>query len=143
MTHSTNPTQKYTRSELVSRLVRAGELQVSGEDQAELDSDFDRETFRFHGPDGFEADSAKLSAYFASVRAAFDDTKITRGIVVADPTTQRARLSYRRAATLFEEHTTSMKRGRFHAASTEAQQTHARRRGQRVHADADGVVLVG
>jgi integrase/recombinase XerC/integrase/recombinase XerD len=30
-----------------------------------------------------------------------------------DPTTQRARLSYRRAATLFEEHTTGMKRGPF------------------------------
>ncbi|WP_405180983.1 site-specific integrase [Nocardia sp. NBC_01377] len=30
-----------------------------------------------------------------------------------DPSTQRARLSYRRAATLFEEHTTGMKRGPF------------------------------
>lgn len=30
-----------------------------------------------------------------------------------DPATQRARLSYRRAATLFEEHTTGMKRGPF------------------------------
>ncbi|WP_328404854.1 tyrosine-type recombinase/integrase [Nocardia sp. NBC_00403] len=30
-----------------------------------------------------------------------------------DPTTRRARLSYRRAATLFEEHTTVMKRGPF------------------------------
>ena len=38
MTDSTNPTQKFTRSELVSRLVRAGELEVSGEDQAEVDT---------------------------------------------------------------------------------------------------------
>ncbi|WP_433566794.1 tyrosine-type recombinase/integrase [Nocardia sp. CA-151230] len=30
-----------------------------------------------------------------------------------DPTTQRARLSYRRAATLFEQHTASMKRDPF------------------------------
>ena len=79
--------QKYTHSELVSRLVRAGELQVSGEDQAELGTYFDQENFRFHGPDGFEADYAGLTAYFASVRAAFDDRKITRGIVVAEGNT--------------------------------------------------------
>ncbi len=84
MTHGTNPTRKFTRSELVSRLVRAGELQVSGEDQAELDTYFDQENFRFHGPGGFESDYAGLTAYFASVRAAFDDRKITRGIVVAE-----------------------------------------------------------
>ena len=76
--------QKFTRSELVARLVRAGELQVSGEDQAELGTYFDQENFRFHGPDGFETDYAGLSAYFASVRAAFDDRTITRGIVVAE-----------------------------------------------------------
>ena len=87
MTHSTNPTRKFTRSELVSRLVRAGELQVSGEDQAELDTYFDQENFRFHGPGGFESDYAGLIAYFASVRAAFDDRTITRGIVVAEDDT--------------------------------------------------------
>jgi len=76
--------QKFTRSELVARLVRAGELQVSGEDQAELGTYFDQENFRFHGPGGFETDYAGLTAYFASVRAAFDDRKITRGIVVAE-----------------------------------------------------------
>jgi predicted ester cyclase len=84
MTHGTNPTRKFTRSELVSRLVRAGELQVSGEDQAELGTYFDQENFRFHGPGGVETDYAGLTAYFASVRAAFDDRKITRGIVVAE-----------------------------------------------------------
>ena len=87
MTHGTNPTRKFTRSELVSRLVRAGELQVSGEDQAELDTYFDQENFRFHGPGGFESGYAGLSAYFASFRAAFDDRKITRGIVVAEGNT--------------------------------------------------------
>ena len=76
MTHGTNPTRKFTRSELVSRLVRAGELHVSGEDQAELDTYFDQENF--------ESDYAGLIAYFASVRAAFDDRTITRGIVVAE-----------------------------------------------------------
>ena len=87
MTHSTSPTRKFTRSELVSRLVRAGELHVSGEDQAELDTYFDQENFRFHGPGGFESDYAGLIAYFASVRAAFDDRTITRGIVVAEDDT--------------------------------------------------------
>src|SRR5258708_39631317 len=47
-----------TRDELVARLTRAGELEVSGEDQAETDSYFDMSKFRFHGPDGFEADYA-------------------------------------------------------------------------------------
>lgn len=77
-------TQKFTRSELVSRLVRAGELEVSGEDQAEVDTYFDKENFRFHGPDGFESDYAGLTAYFESIRAAFEDRKITRGIIVAE-----------------------------------------------------------
>ena len=87
MTHGTSPTQKFTRSELVSRLVRAGELEVSGEDQAEVDTYFDQENFRFHGPGGFEADYAGLMAYFASVRAAFDDRTITHGIIVAEGST--------------------------------------------------------
>jgi predicted ester cyclase len=77
-------TQKFTCSELVARLVRAGELQVSGEDQTELGTYFDQENFRFHGPGGFETDYAGLTAYFASVRAALDDRMITRGIVVAE-----------------------------------------------------------
>jgi predicted ester cyclase len=80
-------TRKLTRSELVSRLVRAGELEVSGEDQAEVGTYFDQDNFRFHGPDGFESDYAGLTAYFASIRAAFDDRKITRGIIVAEGST--------------------------------------------------------
>jgi predicted ester cyclase len=73
-----------TRSELVARLVRAGELEVSGEDQAEVDTYFDQDNFRFHGPGGFETDYAGLTAYFASIRAAFEDRTITRGIIVAE-----------------------------------------------------------
>jgi predicted ester cyclase len=83
-THDTGHPRKLTRAELIARLVRAGELEVSGEDQAEADSYFDRENFRFYGPGGFETDYAGLTAYFASVRAAFDDRKITRGIIVAE-----------------------------------------------------------
>src|ERR1700712_3656543 len=75
---------RYTRDELVERLVRAGELEVSGEDQEEVDSYFDTEKFQFHGPDGFDADYAGLTDYFRSVRAAFEDRSIRRGIVIAE-----------------------------------------------------------
>ena len=57
---------------------------MSGDDQAEVDTYFDAESFRFHGPDGFEADYAGLTAYFGSIRAAFDDRSIRRGIVVVE-----------------------------------------------------------
>jgi predicted ester cyclase len=74
-----------TRDELVARLVRAGELEVSGKDQDELATYFDTENFRFHGPDGFESDYAGLAGdYFAAIRAAFDDRSIRRGIVVVE-----------------------------------------------------------
>jgi hypothetical protein len=62
-----------TRYELVARLMRASELEASGEDQAETDSYFDTGQFRFHGPDGFEADYSGLTNYFKAIRAAFDD----------------------------------------------------------------------
>ncbi|MEU5159400.1 ester cyclase [Streptomyces sp. NPDC020875] len=77
-------TTEFTREDLVARLVRAGELEVSGEDLAEAATYFDTERFRFHGPDGFESDFDGLSAYFAAVREAFDDRSIRRGIVVAE-----------------------------------------------------------
>ena len=73
-----------THDELVSRLIRAGELEVSGEDQVEADSYFDTSQFRFHGPDGFEADYTGLTDYFKSIRAAFDERSIRRGIIVAE-----------------------------------------------------------
>jgi predicted ester cyclase len=73
-----------TRDELVAQLTRAGELQVSGDNQAELDSYFDTRQFSFHGPDGFDTDYAGLANYFKAVRAAFDDRSIRRGIVVAE-----------------------------------------------------------
>jgi|SRR6185437_15330361 len=73
-----------TRNELVSRLIRAGELEVSGDDRAELDSCFDTSTFRFHGAGGFETDYAGLTDYFRAVRAAFSDRSIRRGIIVAE-----------------------------------------------------------
>ncbi|MTD54170.1 hypothetical protein GKO32_09310 [Amycolatopsis sp. RM579] len=77
-------TAQFTRDQLVARLIRAGELEVSGEDLAEAATYFDVEKFRFHGPDGFESDYAGLSAYFGSLRDAFDNRSIRRGIVVAE-----------------------------------------------------------
>jgi predicted ester cyclase len=73
-----------TRDELVTRLVRAGELEISGESQEETDAYFDTENFAFHGPDGFDTDHAGLMAYFESIRAAFEDRTIRRGIIVAE-----------------------------------------------------------
>ncbi|HEY0811973.1 MAG TPA: nuclear transport factor 2 family protein [Pseudonocardia sp.] len=73
-----------TRDDIVARLVRAGELEVSGEDQVENDTYFDTENFRLHGPGGFDTDYEGLSAYFKSIRDAFDDRTIRRGIVVVE-----------------------------------------------------------
>lgn len=73
-----------TRDELVARLVRAGELEIEGADQALIDGHFDTRCLRFHGPDGFETDYAGLCAYFAAIRAAFDDRSIRRGLMIAE-----------------------------------------------------------
>ena len=73
-----------TRDQLVARLKRAGELVISGDDQAETDSYFDTAHYRFHGPDGFETDYSGIANYFKAIRAAFDDRSIRRGIIVAE-----------------------------------------------------------
>ncbi|MBC2887451.1 ester cyclase [Ochrobactrum sp. CM-21-5] len=72
------------RDDLIARLIRAGELEVSGADQVETDTYFNIDEFRFHGPDGFETDYAGLTAYFQALRAAFDDLSIRRGIMIAE-----------------------------------------------------------
>ena len=84
MAQSTAVAEAITRDELVARMVRAGELEVSGGDQQETDSYFDTENFQFHGPDGFVADYGGLTEYFRSIREAFDDRSIRRGMVVAE-----------------------------------------------------------
>jgi len=73
-----------TRDELVRRLIKAGEIEVSGGEQAQIDSYFETRQFRFHGPEGFEADYAGLTKYFQSIRASFDDRSIRRGIIIAE-----------------------------------------------------------
>jgi len=73
-----------TRDELVTRLIKAGEIEVLGGEQAQIDSYFETRQFRFHGPEGFEADYAGLTQYFQSIRAAFDSRSIRRGIIIAE-----------------------------------------------------------
>ena len=48
-------TQTYDRDQLVARLVRAGELEVSGEHPDEV-RDYFAPGFEFHGPGDFESD---------------------------------------------------------------------------------------
>jgi predicted ester cyclase len=79
-------TSTLTPDDIWARIVRAGELEVSGENLDEAREYFSPD-FRFHGPDGFESDRDGLEAYFASLRAAFDDRSIRRGIVVREGNT--------------------------------------------------------
>jgi predicted ester cyclase len=72
-----------SRQELVAGLARIGQLELTGEDEAEVDAYFAPD-FTFHGPDGAETDYAGLKGYFASLRGAFDDLTISRGIVVVE-----------------------------------------------------------
>jgi predicted ester cyclase len=72
-----------TRDERVRRLIEVGEQELTGEDEAGVDAYF-APGFRFHGPDGAESDYAGLKAFFGSLRAAFDDLTISRGIIVVE-----------------------------------------------------------
>ncbi len=72
-----------SREERITGLIRVGEQELTGEDEAEVDAYFAPD-FAFHGPDGAELDYEGLKGYFASLRAAFDDVTISRGIIVAE-----------------------------------------------------------
>jgi predicted ester cyclase len=72
-----------SRDELVEGLVRVGEHELTGENESGVDAYFAPD-FAFHGPDGAELDYAGLKRYFASLRAAFDDLSIRRGIIVVE-----------------------------------------------------------
>jgi predicted ester cyclase len=72
-----------SREERVRGLIRVGEQELTGEYEAEVDAYFAPD-FTFHGPDGAELDYEGLKGYFASLRAAFDDLTIKRGIIVAE-----------------------------------------------------------
>jgi predicted ester cyclase len=78
--------QAYMRDELVARLVRAGEIEVTGAD-IETVGDYFAPGFEFNGPGGVVTDFNGLLDYFASVRAGFDDRSIRRGIMVVEGNT--------------------------------------------------------
>ena len=71
------------REELVTGLIRVGKQELTGGHEAEVDAYFAPD-FAFHGPDGAELDYEGLKGYFASLRAAFDDLTISRGIMVVE-----------------------------------------------------------
>jgi predicted ester cyclase len=71
------------REELVAGLIRVGELELTGDNEAEVDGYF-APGFVFHGPDGAQLDYEGLKAYFASMRAAFDDLTISRGTIIVE-----------------------------------------------------------
>lgn len=70
-----------SQEELVTGLIRLGEQELTGEDEAEVDACFAPD-FAFHGPDGAELDHEGVKGYFASLRA--DDLTISRGIMVVE-----------------------------------------------------------
>ena len=73
-----------TRDELTSRVARVGELLISSNSHTELDSYFDSTVYRFHGPDGFEADYSDTLGYFKAIRSAFDNRSMRRGLTIAE-----------------------------------------------------------
>lgn len=75
--------EELTRDQLVSGLVRLGEKEMTGEDEAEVAAYFAPD-FKFHGPDGGQWNYQGLKEYFSALRAAFDNLTITRGIVVVE-----------------------------------------------------------
>jgi hypothetical protein len=52
------------REERVASLIRVGELELTGENEAEVDAYFAPE-FIFHGPDGADLDYARPSAWYS------------------------------------------------------------------------------
>ena len=72
-----------SREQRVLDLIRVGEQELTGEDEAEVDAYF-APNFAFHGPDGAELDYEGLKGYFASLRTAFDDLTIRRGILLVE-----------------------------------------------------------
>jgi predicted ester cyclase len=76
-------TRKPSREQLVKGLIRIGEQELTGEDEAEVDAYFAPD-FALHGPDGAELDYEGLKGYFASLGAAFDVLTISRGIVLVE-----------------------------------------------------------
>ena len=69
-------------SPLARDLIRIGDEAIAREDDAQL-RDYYTEDYVFHGPGG-DLSFEELSAYFASLRAAFSNLRLTREQIIVD-----------------------------------------------------------
>ena len=77
---------------LASDLIRIGDEAIAREDEAALRAYF-ADDYVFHGP-GAELGFDELSAYFASLRAAFSDLQLVREQIIADGDFLAARTTF-------------------------------------------------
>jgi predicted ester cyclase len=77
---------------LAGELIRIGEEAIAREDDAALRAYF-AEDYVFHGPGG-ALSFDELSAYFASLRAAFSDLRIDREQIIAEGSFLAARTTF-------------------------------------------------
>lgn len=79
-------------SPLARDLIRIGDEAIAREDDAALPAYF-AEGYVFHGPGG-DLGFDELSAYFASLRAAFSDLRLVREQIIADGNFLAARTTF-------------------------------------------------
>jgi len=79
-------------SPLARDLIRIGDEAIAREDDAALRAYF-AEGYVFHGPSG-DLSFDELSAYFASLRAAFSDLRLVREQIIADGNFLAARTTF-------------------------------------------------
>ena len=79
-------------SPLARDLIRIGNDAIAREDATALRAYF-REDYVFHGP-GADLGFDELSAYFASLRAAFSDLRLVREQIIVDGTFMAARTTF-------------------------------------------------
>lgn len=79
-------------SPLARELIRIGDIAIARKDEAALRAYY-AEDYVFHGPGG-DLSFKELSAYFASLRAAFSDLRIVREQVIADGNVLAARNTF-------------------------------------------------
>jgi predicted ester cyclase len=79
-------------SQLARDLIRIGDHAIARADDAALRAYF-REDYVFHGP-GADLSFDQLSAYFASLRAAFSDLRLVREQIIADGSFLAARTTF-------------------------------------------------
>ena len=77
---------------LARELIRIGDEAIAREDDAKLRAYF-AEDYVFHGP-GSDLSFDELSAYFASLRAAFSDLRLVREQIIVDSRFLAARTTF-------------------------------------------------